>query len=275
MNGQIQPPPSPGMQNASNTFGNGPGLTPQPKRSRKAPWVAASIITLGFYLVAARSYGTDFGNGLLWAATFGLPALGIVLAISYLLARLATRWIRPLVLIVASGVLACALVAYGFASSQPLDHFETYVLSPAPESVTNLYVRSTSSYSDGSSWFFRFTTDLEDFEAICRKHSLLPVPYDFAERQALIAEFSGHDIPHESIMHSVFPEDRDLAQLFEDDYRRPSEPQFFKAPKMTVVRDPQTSEVSILLFTRTRKYEEHYAKLQDQFDRESHNVPDN
>ncbi len=173
-----------------------------------------------------------------------------------MLGRLATRWIRPGVLIVSSGVLACALGAYGFASSQPLDHFETYVLSPAPDSLTNLYVRSTSSFSDGSSWFFRFVINQQDFESICRKHSLLPVPYDLVERRDLIARLSTHNMSKEDIMYSVFPEDSALATFFKDEYRRPSEPQFFKAPRMTVVRDPQTNEVSILYRTTIREYDE-------------------
>lgn len=234
----------------------GPASEKRSVFSQKTPWICASILFLSFYISFSFEYSTRFLDGLIWWGTFGSLGLIPLFAGCYFLTLWVIRRIPRALILILVIVLSTAILGNGIVNSRPISRFEFVVLSPAPESLRNLYVRCMTSFNDGDTWFFRFTIDEEDFEAICRERKLEAIPYNLEERRARLAEFESHgnltDEDREHLRISVFPEDWNLALIFRDEYRRPTRPEYFKSRKMTAVRDPDTDEVSIIYFTRLR-----------------------
>src|SRR3954454_15703073 len=110
---------------------------------RSSGAVAAGLLTVGFYLYAGITYGTEPREGLTVVGTVGLPMLASCFLIAWGVIALAARRFPRLVpraIVPACAVLAVALPLLGYRQSRPLARFEALLIDPAPQSLRDLRV---------------------------------------------------------------------------------------------------------------------------------------
>ncbi len=151
-------------------------------RARVEIW-AACIITGAVYLAIAMSFGTVLENGLMYGIIPGMFALVPAWLISFAIAWLVHRWLGQRKVIIASLAISGALIATALYYRRPIHHFEKFVISPAPDSLSDLRVWGTRGFGGEWGWAFDFKVDDSDFDAVHRAHNLKRVQEpELAER---------------------------------------------------------------------------------------------
>jgi hypothetical protein len=126
-------------------------------------------------------------------------------------------------LLVPSLLLAILLAGYGWFVNRPIERFRDLVLDPPPASIADLHVTARTSFNDGRAWLFTFHIAPADFPPLITQLGLSARTGD----------------------------DRSMPQQLRDDFpdifTAPSNAQWFTAPRMILVTDPNHAMITIYL----------------------------
>jgi len=197
------------------------------------PWrtwhliTGALFLTAGVFLFLAFDYSPDLSESLAIVGFLGIlilpAAFLLLLAALYAVARILGRTRN---LLVPSLLLAILLAAYGWFANRPIERFRNLVLDPPPQSLSELHVNSHTSFNDGRAWLFTFHLDPTDFPALITQLGLNPASTVTSEAKS---------------------PPQQLRDDFPDIFTAPSNAQWFTAPRMILITDPNHAMITIYL----------------------------
>lgn len=179
----------------------------------------------------------------LLSTPFVAPIIGAAFwVVFFVIGLIARRQIPFNVVRITAACIGIALLLYGSWQHMPAHQFAEHVMSPVPDSVLHLEVGRSTSFSDGSAWFFGFDIDPADFDKLVRARSLVEKPIDWKAHADEARLMEQEDTPERS---PTFDQERAMCAW--DGYKQKVGSRVFIGNRVVAVADPDLRHVQVLI----------------------------